>query len=107
MVGIATELDRAAELYTMYLPSLGVKRLPQVLQQARSYRATDSRDKVYAFISHPSASEAVGNYPYRRMPCEDLDKICEDKVLYVTGTWPLFWPLAPHSRTTALSLHIC
>ena len=72
------DIERAANVYQMYLPQPGPKRLHYILEEARSYRAGDPRDKVYAFMSHPSAHEDAGDYPHHKgiKPREDLVAEC-------------------------------
>ncbi|KAK0657799.1 heterokaryon incompatibility protein-domain-containing protein [Cercophora newfieldiana] len=79
-LGLADEMGRVTDLFTMYLPSPGAKRLHQVLHQGRRYLATDSRDKVYAFMSHPAALERTSDYPHHGLQKEDTEAISEDAI---------------------------
>ena len=54
-LGVVGELEMISNLYRMYLPTAGVKRLHYVLHEGRAFKANDPRDKVYAFMSHPAA----------------------------------------------------
>ncbi|KAJ9613930.1 hypothetical protein H2200_002066 [Cladophialophora chaetospira] len=74
-VGIRHELELITNLYTMYLPSPAPRTLHHVLHEARPHQATDPRDKVYAFISHPAALDVARSFPHgpRNLPKNDLD----------------------------------
>ena len=63
-LGYLRYVERVANLYLTYLPQPGSQRLSDVLHRARSNEASDPRDKVYAFLSHPSARNDTSDYPY-------------------------------------------
>jgi hypothetical protein len=74
-LGCLGDAERVSNVYLTYLPQPGSHRLPDVLHRGRLNQATDARDKVYAFISHPSARERASDYPYigdDRLSREDL-----------------------------------
>lgn len=79
-LSLILEIERVTDLFTIYLPSVGAKRLHQVLHQGRRYLATDSRDKVYAFMSHPAALERADDYPYHGFHRDDSEMISEAAV---------------------------
>lgn len=64
-LGYLRDFERVANVYLSYLPLPGPQGLQDVLHRTRVNKATDPRDKVYAFISHPSARENASGFPYR------------------------------------------
>ncbi|KAK4446423.1 HET-domain-containing protein, partial [Podospora aff. communis PSN243] len=77
---LRAEIETLVDLFTIYLPSPGAKRLHQVLHQGRRFLATDSRDKIYAFMSHPAALERASDYPYHAFHEDESSVISEDAV---------------------------
>ncbi|KAH7330151.1 heterokaryon incompatibility protein-domain-containing protein [Rhexocercosporidium sp. MPI-PUGE-AT-0058] len=63
--GYLKEFERVANLYQAYLPRPGPQRLCDIIHRTRLNQVTDSRDKIYAFISHPSARQNTGDFPYK------------------------------------------
>ncbi|KAI0520855.1 heterokaryon incompatibility protein-domain-containing protein [Xylaria bambusicola] len=63
-LGYLKEFERAANLYQTYFPQPGSQRLYDIIHRARLNDVTDSRDRIYAFISHPSARENASDFPY-------------------------------------------
>ncbi|KAJ8132119.1 hypothetical protein O1611_g1501 [Lasiodiplodia mahajangana] len=63
-LGYLKEFECVSSLYQTYLPQPGPERLYDIIHRTRLNQVTDSRDKVYAFISHPSARQDVGGFPY-------------------------------------------
>ncbi|KAJ3578883.1 hypothetical protein NPX13_g1688 [Xylaria arbuscula] len=73
-LGHLEDFERVANLYQTYFPQPGSQRLHDIIQRCRLNHVTDSRDKVYAFISHPSAREDGSDFPYtgKHMPRGDM-----------------------------------
>jgi hypothetical protein len=65
------DVSRTFELYKMFLPLQRVSRLTYVLHEGRAYNSSDSRDKVYAFLAHPSAKTPIGDYMPTRAASEN------------------------------------
>ncbi|KAI1363500.1 heterokaryon incompatibility protein-domain-containing protein [Xylaria arbuscula] len=74
LLGHLEDFERVANLYQTYFPQPGSQRLYDIIQRCRLNQVTDSRDKVYAFISHPSAREDGSDFPYtgKNMPKGDM-----------------------------------
>lgn len=94
--GYLKEFERVANLYQTYLPQPGSQRLYDIIHRTRLNQVTDSRDKVYAFISHPSARQDTGDFPYigedmppkENMTDEDIKLRSLSVILAPTGmTW--------------------
>lgn len=69
----------------MYLPLPGARRLHYILHQARPHQASDPRDKVYAFMSHPTAFDDASDFGFLRedqnMPENFDDTLAETRNL--------------------------
>ncbi|KAE9378215.1 HET-domain-containing protein [Stipitochalara longipes BDJ] len=63
-LGYLQEFERAANLYQTYLPRPEHQRLYDTIHRARLNQVADSRDRVYAFISHPCARQSTSDFPY-------------------------------------------
>jgi hypothetical protein len=100
-VGVRRELELITNLYTMYLPSPGLRRLHYVLHEARPHRATDPRDKIYAFISHPAALDAMDDFPHQRRdgakPATDQGRTLNDNLARILA------PEEPSSQSSSQS----
>ncbi|KAK5624981.1 hypothetical protein RRF57_000697 [Xylaria bambusicola] len=77
-LGYLKEFERVANLYRTYFPQPGSQRLYDIIHRARLNEVTDSRDKVYAFISHPSAREDASDFPYTGEGMPKLSMADED-----------------------------
>ncbi len=67
--GYLKEFERVTNLYQTYLPQPGPERLYNIIHQTRLNQVTDYRDKVYAFISHPSARRDAGDFHTSARKC--------------------------------------
>ncbi len=66
--------QRVVDVYRAYNPSSGLpQQLHYILQIARQNLAGDSRDKVYALLSHPAAKDdiASGSHTTGKRPIQD------------------------------------
>lgn len=94
--GYLKEFERVANLYQTYLPQPGSQRLYDIIHRTRLNQVTDSRDKVYAFISHPCARQDTSYFLYtgkdmlskENMTDEDIKLRALSVILAPTGiTW--------------------
>ena len=83
-LGYLKKFERAANLYQTYLPRPGYQRLHDTIYQTRLNQVTDSRDKVYAFISHPCALQSTGDYPYTGEDRPSNEVMTEEEVKFRT-----------------------
>lgn len=101
-LGILHELQRVSNLYTTYLPLPGVKRLYYVLHEARKHKASDSRDKVYAFISHPAAFDDASDYVYKWRDQQSPEKV-DDKLAQMRNLALILSPGPPIKDNNVMS----
>jgi Heterokaryon incompatibility protein (HET) len=77
--GHLQDIERAAKAYMIYAPQNILRRLHYILDEVRPYKAADPRDKVYAFMSHPSAQVDASDFPYDKQgttPRKELIEQC-------------------------------
>lgn len=83
-LGYLKEFERVANLYQTYLPRPGSQRLYDIIHRTRLNQVTDSRDKVYAFISHPSARKGTGDFPYNNKNMPSSENMTDEDIKFRT-----------------------
>lgn len=54
-LGLATEIERVFHIYTCFSPFIPMATFLHVINNIRRFDTTNSRDKVFALLSHPTA----------------------------------------------------